>query len=105
MASQDDDFGLTDDAINGKTPPSQKVIDWLHGRVSTQKATDIHHRLGTADTDASPGNHTHDGKNSYPLFSENDILTDISNTATGTQIATAVNKINALLRQLGAGGA
>lgn len=104
MAEQGDVFGENDEAINGKKPPSKKFVEWMHGQAGTQSPTDIHHRLGTGDTDASPGNHTHDGKNSFPLFSENDILTDISNTATGTQIATAVNKINALLRQLGAGG-
>lgn len=103
MANEDDTFGMNDEAINGKKPPSQKFVEWLHGQVSTKRPTDIHHRLGTSDEDASPGSHTHDGKNSMPLFTKDLVLTDISNTATGTQIATAVNAINAALRRLGAG--
>lgn len=104
MANQEDIFGLSDSAVDGKTPPSQKVIDWLHGRVSTRKKTDLHHPIGFGETDAASGDHTHDGKNSKTLFNPDLlILTDISNTATGTQIATAVNAINAALRQIGAG--
>lgn len=104
MANQDDIGGLTDESINGKTPPSQKVVDFLHGQASTKKPTDLHHRLGFTSEDAAPGDHTHDGKNSKGLFTpEVTTLTDISNTATGTQIAAAVNALNAALRLLGAG--
>jgi hypothetical protein len=105
MANQDDVFGMSDSAVDGKTPPSEKVVGWFHGRVSTSKPSDVHHRLGFGPGEASPGPHRHDGKDSLPLFDATEIvLTDISNTATGTQIATAVNAINAALRRLGAGG-
>lgn len=95
---------LADDdgsSVDGKAPPPAKVADWLHGNVSTD-ATSLHHRLGTQENDASPGDHRHRGIDSFPLFDDGDVLVDISNTATGTQIATAVNKIHALLRELGA---
>lgn len=103
MANEDDTFGTNDDAINGKKPPSKKFVEWLHGQASTSNPSDLHHRQGTGPEEVSPGNHTHDGKNSMPLFTKDLVLGDISNTATGTQIATAVNAINAALRQLGAG--
>jgi hypothetical protein len=96
---------LADDdgsSVDGKAPPPAKVLDWVHGNASTD-ANSIHHRLGTQENDASPGNHRHRGTDSYALFDDGDILTDISNTATGAQIASAVNAINALLRELGAG--
>lgn len=106
MAKQDDVAGLTDDAINGKTPPSPKVAEWVHGRISSDKPTDIHHRIGTGPGDAAKGSHTHDGTDSMPLWDEGeDVLTNITSSATGAQIATAVNAINALLREKGAGGA
>lgn len=101
MGKQEDTFGLNDDAMNGKAPPSAKFVQWFHARVDTRQASDLHHRLGTAQDEAAFGNHTHDGKNSMPLFVDL-TLTDISNTATGTQIATAVNALNAALRKLGA---
>jgi hypothetical protein len=106
MANQDDLGGLTEDGINGKTPPSPKVADWLHGRVSVDKPTDLHHRIGTGQADAASGAHTHDGANSMPLWDEGaDVLANLPASPTLAQVSTAVNAINALLRQKGAGGA
>lgn len=102
MANQDDVFGMTDEAINGKTPPSQKVADWFHKRVSTQKATDLHHQLGTGPTEASPGDHDHDGKNSKRLWDEETVLTDLSPGATDEQMRVAINALNAAIRAKGA---
>lgn len=102
MANQDDVFGLNDEQINGRTPPSQKFIDWLHKRVSTQKATDVHHPIGTGPTEAAAGDHDHDGKNSKRLWNEETVLTDLSPGATDDQMREAINKLNAAIRAKGA---
>ena len=102
MAAQDDVFGLDDEKINGKAPPTQKFVDWFHKRVSTQKASDFHHALGTGPTEASPGDHDHDGKNSKRLWDEETVLTDLAVGATTAQIIAAVNKLNKAIRDKGA---
>lgn len=102
MANQDDVFGLNDESINGKTPPSQKVADWFHKRVSTQKATDVHHSIGTGPTEAAAGDHDHDGKNSKRLWNEETVLTDLSPGATDDQMRQAINKLNEAIRSKGA---
>lgn len=105
MAAQDDTFGLTDESINGKTPPSRKVLDWLHVKVSTEKDTDTHHTVGTRRNQVSRGDHDHDGENSLPLFDDLETqLPDLAGGATLAQVITAVNLINAALRSKGAGG-
>lgn len=102
MANQDDIFGMNDDAVNGKTPPSQKVVDWFHKRVSMSKASDVHHAIGTGPTDASAGDHDHDGKNSKRLWNEETVLTDLAPGATLAQTIDAVNKLNEAIRKKGA---
>lgn len=87
------------ETIEGKTPPSEAVIDFIHVRASTNRPEDLHHSLGSAGSQASPGSHQHDGKTSkYILDGANVTLTDITAVATGAQISTAVNAINALFR-------
>lgn len=99
-----DEFAKDDgSSVDGLAPPPAKVVDWLHGSVDTDSPQGLHHRLGTSPGDASPGEHRHRGRDSFPLFEESEVLVDISNTATGAEIATAVNAINAMLRELGAG--
>ena len=95
--------GADDTMTDGKAPPSGKVIDWLHGKASTQRPEDIHHPLGFGETDAAPGNHTHDGKNSKFLFTPDVPLNDLPAAPTSAQIQASVNAINAMLRLLGAG--
>ncbi|MDF2562858.1 MAG: hypothetical protein K0R99_4304 [Microbacterium sp.] len=102
MAQQDDVFGLDDEQINGKAPPSQKFVDWFHKRVSTTKASDFHHALGTGPTEAASGDHNHDGKNSVRLWDETTVLTDLDPAATLAQVITAVNKLNEAIRIKGA---
>jgi hypothetical protein len=105
MANQDDAFGLSDDAINGKTPPSRKVVDWLHTQVSTEKDTDLHHRIGFGETDASRGDHDHDGENSMPLWDENEVV--LNTLAGGATLGTVIDRVNEIIlamRQKGAGG-
>ena len=97
------DFAAADDtATDGVTPPSQKTLDWLHGKASINRPEDIHHQLGYGDSDAASGSHTHDGKNSKFLFSSNVTLNDLPASPTSAQIQSAVNALNALMRGLGA---
>jgi hypothetical protein len=100
-----DDLATIDDSsIDGKAPPSTKFLDFLHLKVSVTRPEDIHHSLGTSASESSPGNHTHDGKNSKFLFDAAvTTLTDLPATPTSSQIQTAVNNINAALRLIGAG--
>ena len=85
--------------VDGQAPPSEAVADWLHGRASTTRPEDIHHRIGFGSTEASPGNHQHNGKDSKMILDgANVTLSDITAAATGAQIATAVNAINAVFR-------
>lgn len=102
MAAQDDVFGMTDDSVNGKKGPSRKIIDWFHQQVSTQNDSDVHHPLGFGPGEASRGDHTHDGKNSKPLWGDDVELHDVTVSSTAAQIADAINAINAALRQKGA---
>ena len=85
--------------VDGQAPPSEAVSDWLHGRASTTRPEDLHHRIGFGTTEASSGSHQHDGKSSkFILDGANVTLTDITAAATGSQIAAAVNAINAVFR-------
>lgn len=90
-------------SVDGKTPPPPKVVDWFHGKASTEEPSDIHHRIGTGASDAAPGNHGHRGRDSFPLFDAAEIatLTDLSGTPSSAQIVASVNAINELLRLIG----
>lgn len=92
---------LDDESLEGKAPPSAKVVEWLHANASTREVNDIHHRTGTNEADASPGNHTHNGRDSYALFDSDAIPADLAGAATLAQTITAVNSILALLRTKG----
>lgn len=88
-----------DAAIEGVSPPSEKMVDFLHARASTTRPEDIHHPVGTGAGQVSPGRHQHNGKDSlFILDGANVTLNDITIAATGAQIATAVNAINAVFR-------
>lgn len=85
--------------LQGEQPPSEAVVDFLHARASTTRPEDIHHFIGTGDADSAAGSHQHNGKDSKLILQNaNVVLTDITATATGSQIATAVNAINAVFR-------
>lgn len=91
---------LSADDLQGQTPPSQAVVDWLHGKASTtQVSTDVHHFIGFQDNDVAAGSHTHDGKNSQFIVGTKVTLTDLSASPTTPQIVAAVNAINAIFRQ------
>jgi hypothetical protein len=87
--------------VDGKTPPSSKIVDWLHGNASLSDPQSIHHRVGTGEADASPGNHRHNGRDSFSLFDEVDIPDDLSNSATNSEIVDGLNAVLALLRTVG----
>ena len=89
---------LDESKLEGLAPPSSKLVEWFHGNASTREANDVHRRIGTGDADASPGNHTHNGRDSYALFDSDDVPADLAPSATLAQTITAVNAILALLR-------
>ena len=92
-----------DTATDGVSPPSQKVVDWLHLKASANRPEDLHHMIGFGPADAASGDHTHNGKNSKFLFDSTTVLTDLPASPTSAQIQAAVNALNALFRLLGAG--
>lgn len=83
--------------IDGKTPPPKKLVDFIHGQAGTSR-DELHHKLGFADDDASPGSHDHDGKNSRALWPADLALTDVTAGSSMAQFAAAINAINAALR-------
>lgn len=88
--------------LQGVNPPSNKVVEWFHGRADTTRHESIHHALGTGPSDASPGDHTHNGKDSPYIIPAGSTLTDVPTTATTLQLANAINALNALMTKLGA---
>ena len=49
--------------------PSAKEVDDFHTNADTdQRSESLHHTLGPGPSQASPGNHTHDGGTSSPLW-------------------------------------
>lgn len=76
---------------------SAKTVADLHRRSDKDHRTEaLHHSLGMRDTQASPGNHNHDGGNSVPLL--NDVFVG-SRTAYN---ATLFNSVMDSLVKLGA---
>lgn len=102
MAILDDLAGLSDTAVDGRTPPTRKFIDWLHGNASTKRREDVHHAIGFGPLDAAAGDHTHNGKDSQGLFTPDVVLVNVSGASTVAELAAAINKINDLLRTKGA---
>lgn len=91
---------LDDAAIESASPPSQKLVDWLHGKASTQKSEDLHHRLGYTDQDAAQGDHTHDGRNSKALLDAGDLPALLAPGYTAAQAMDAINKIRDALMKI-----
>lgn len=54
----------------GQPVPSPEEIDWTHQRAGRGRDR-LHHFLGLDADDASPGSHTHDGKNSLRVKASN----------------------------------
>jgi len=69
--------------LEGTPSPTEKIVDWFHARVSTNRRTDVHHQIGNGATDAASGDHTHDGVNSKFLFNSAELaLFDLSASPT-----------------------
>lgn len=62
---------------DGRPAPTPEEIDWQHQRAGRGRDR-VHHFLGLDADDASPGNHTHDGKNSLRVA--RDDIDDIDGT-------------------------
>lgn len=90
----------TEDLTN-ETPPTPATVDFLHALADTTRPESVHHTIGTDVTQTSPGNHQHNGLDSYQiLYGAGVVLpADLTAGATGAQIAASVNAINAVLRQ------
>lgn len=91
---------IPSDAFEGITPPSEQFVDWLHGRASTTKPSDLHHGLGFNENNASPGNHRHNGKDSLKIIPDGEFTLSVNLTAgaSNTDIVAAINKLNDLCR-------
>ena len=61
--------------LGGQTPPSNKVVEWFHGRADTTRPESIHHPLGTGPSEAAAGDHTHNGKDSAYIIPAGTALT------------------------------
>lgn len=99
MGFLDEITNLSSADVEGKTPPPTRIIDWLHGRVSTTKPTDIHHALGKGPSNASQGDHDHNGKNSMPLWSAAEIPNDLGASPTNAQIRDTLNQLLVAIRK------
>lgn len=47
--------------------PSSRFVEWFHAQAPTQRADDLHHRIGLKAWEAAAGDHTHDGRNSQRI--------------------------------------
>lgn len=77
--------------------PAAHEVEEFHRNADTDKRTEaIHHRLGKGPNQASPGSHSHDGRDSTSLLAGLTITGSRS-----TQAAFVVQQILAALTQLG----
>jgi hypothetical protein len=94
MLSSDDNVGSFARDENPK-PPSQVVDDFHENSDLDARAESQHHTLGPSPTQASPGNHKHDGGDSALLLE--------GETISGSRATDAWRlSVNAILVKLGA---
>ena len=94
MLSSDDNPGTFGRDENPK-PPAQAVDDFHTNSDVDARAESQHHTLGPNPTQASPGNHTHDGGDSELLL--------LNETISGSRATDAWRQsVNAILVRLGA---
>lgn len=94
MVSSDDNPGTFGKDTYPK-PPSQAVDDFHENSDLDARAESQHHTLGPGPTQASPGNHRHDGGDSALLLE--------GETITGSRATDAWRlSVNAILVKLGA---
>ncbi len=90
-----DDEVKTFGADENPKPPSQVVDDFHTNSDTDARAESQHHTLGSNPTQASPGNHTHNGGDSALLL-ENQFITGSRNSDAWRL------SVNAILVRLGA---
>jgi hypothetical protein len=98
MAKEIRKYGSGPSKPNALAPekPSAEEVDVFHTNSDLNiRAESLHHSLGTLATQASPGNHNHDGGNSVAL------LADLSITGSRATDDWRLS-VNALLVKLGA---
>ena len=94
MLSSDNNPGTFGRDENPK-PPAQAVDDFHTNSDVDARAESQHHTLGPNPTQASPGNHTHDGGDSELLL--------LNETISGSRATDAWRQsVNAILVRLGA---
>lgn len=91
---------ISQEAIEGATPPSEAFVTWLHGQASTTRPQDLHHPLGFQENNAAPGNHRHNGKDSLKIIPDGEFTLPVNLTAgaSNADIVAAINKLNDLCR-------
>jgi hypothetical protein len=99
MGFLDELTNINEAQLIGKTAPSTRLVDWFHQRASTNRPEDLHHSLGNSASQASQGDHGHDGKNGRALWAAEDVPNDLPVIATLPQTIDAVNLILARLRE------
>lgn len=65
---EEDDNSSSAAEPTDRKPDAQTVADFHTHADTDSKDTSIHHTLGTAPAQASPGNHNHDGSDSVLLL-------------------------------------
>jgi hypothetical protein len=90
------DSGKQAAAIQDNPKPTSQEVDDFHTNADTDtRAESLHHTLGAAGTQASPGDHNHDGGSSNLLL--------VGQTISGSRATDAYRlSINAILVKLGA---
>ena len=98
MAKEIKQYGNSErrvDPTKGKKPTTEEVEDFHTNSDVDLRAEALHHTLGSNPSQASPGDHNHDGSNSAL------ILDGLSITGSRNSDAWRLS-VNALLKRLGA---
>lgn len=83
----------TDPPKPDPSPPNKVVTDFHKNASVDTRAEDIHHTLGTSPSQAAPGSHRHDGKDSVALFEGFTVTGSRSN---GTALQSLLNVLTNL---------
>lgn len=96
MASLSDNAGGSGAAVGQNPKPDAQTVDDFHTNADVDSRTEaLHHTLGPNPTQASPGDHTHDGGNSALILQ--------GETISGSRATDAWRlSVNSILVRLGA---
>lgn len=79
-----------------QSAPEPKVVEKFHERADTDASqTAIHHTLGAKNGQASPGDHTHNGKNSKKILEGTSIIGSRASGAALVSVIDALQKLGA----------